>query len=554
MFKTIRWLATGRGDRARRRSRPGWSCRSRRPTSSRGCACTSTATSTRGSWSTGSRAGRRRRSATLRHVGRTSGAVHLTPVHPTVRGDALLIPAPLGAGSQWARNVLHAGAAEPRPEGDAVRARPTRADHGDRGGHGAAAGRGSVRSPRLAVRAPARRRQCPAASYRSRRRPDARAARSTTTRDPGRAPDGRARGRARLSRRRRAGRELNVAGAARVVRAWTLVFVARSPSSRLPASSSCSPSPAPWRWPPAGASGPTDAPARTAGGAPCGAAVGARPGVVRAGGERRARGGESPVTPDAGVRRRPSRRPAVPSRASGTRRSRSSTRAARAARSSCSTTVTAPIACVADDDGTGVGRSETRPVPRPREGDAAAATARWACTSMFVVDAGGESYSVLVGQYGSGGVRDVAANFDADAAWYTAAARQRLVRDLVAGRGEAARRRDVQQPQRGDPQLRAIGAGAASASAAVERAALRRRARHAGDLTCGPGMEVAARAQRQVTVSGARYHRRTGPPATGPDPHRGRRATREAVVGSLQLGVVAAAADERRPRDGHSSA
>ena len=37
--------------------------------------------------------------------------IYLTPVHPTVRGDEMFIPAPLGAGSQWARNVLHSGTA-----------------------------------------------------------------------------------------------------------------------------------------------------------------------------------------------------------------------------------------------------------------------------------------------------------------------------------------------------------------------------------------------------------------------------------------------------------
>ncbi len=48
---------------------------------------------------------------TLEHVGRRSGAVHLTPVHPTIRGGTMLIPAPLGVGSQWAQNVLAAGRA-----------------------------------------------------------------------------------------------------------------------------------------------------------------------------------------------------------------------------------------------------------------------------------------------------------------------------------------------------------------------------------------------------------------------------------------------------------
>lgn len=49
--------------------------------------------------------------ATLEHVGRTSGTAYFTPVHPTVRDETVLIPAPLGVGSQWARNVLHAGRA-----------------------------------------------------------------------------------------------------------------------------------------------------------------------------------------------------------------------------------------------------------------------------------------------------------------------------------------------------------------------------------------------------------------------------------------------------------
>jgi hypothetical protein len=46
---------------------------------------------------------------TLEHLGRATGAPHLTPVHPTVREETVLIPAPLGVGSHWARNALHAG-------------------------------------------------------------------------------------------------------------------------------------------------------------------------------------------------------------------------------------------------------------------------------------------------------------------------------------------------------------------------------------------------------------------------------------------------------------
>lgn len=47
--------------------------------------------------------------ATLEHTGRMTGALHFTPVHPTVREEAVYVPAPLGVGSQWAQNVLHAG-------------------------------------------------------------------------------------------------------------------------------------------------------------------------------------------------------------------------------------------------------------------------------------------------------------------------------------------------------------------------------------------------------------------------------------------------------------
>ncbi len=49
--------------------------------------------------------------ATLEHVGRVSGITHYTPVHPTLRDDRVLIPAPLGVGSQWALNILQAGVA-----------------------------------------------------------------------------------------------------------------------------------------------------------------------------------------------------------------------------------------------------------------------------------------------------------------------------------------------------------------------------------------------------------------------------------------------------------
>jgi hypothetical protein len=49
--------------------------------------------------------------ACLEHVGRKSGTTFFTPVHPTIRGAEVLVPAPLGVGSQWARNILEAGRA-----------------------------------------------------------------------------------------------------------------------------------------------------------------------------------------------------------------------------------------------------------------------------------------------------------------------------------------------------------------------------------------------------------------------------------------------------------
>jgi hypothetical protein len=49
--------------------------------------------------------------ATLEHIGRRSHTTYFTPVHPTIHEDSVLIPAPLGVGSQWAHNVLDAGRA-----------------------------------------------------------------------------------------------------------------------------------------------------------------------------------------------------------------------------------------------------------------------------------------------------------------------------------------------------------------------------------------------------------------------------------------------------------
>lgn len=46
---------------------------------------------------------------TLEHIGRRSGTRRLTPVHPVVSGEEVRIVVPLGAQSEWARNVLAAG-------------------------------------------------------------------------------------------------------------------------------------------------------------------------------------------------------------------------------------------------------------------------------------------------------------------------------------------------------------------------------------------------------------------------------------------------------------
>ncbi len=46
---------------------------------------------------------------TLEHVGRRSGMVRLTPVHPEPTPNGFRILVPLGMQSEWARNVLAAG-------------------------------------------------------------------------------------------------------------------------------------------------------------------------------------------------------------------------------------------------------------------------------------------------------------------------------------------------------------------------------------------------------------------------------------------------------------
>lgn len=47
--------------------------------------------------------------ALLEHVGRASGTVRVTPIHPVPTAEGFRIVVPLGVASQWARNVLAAG-------------------------------------------------------------------------------------------------------------------------------------------------------------------------------------------------------------------------------------------------------------------------------------------------------------------------------------------------------------------------------------------------------------------------------------------------------------
>lgn len=83
-------------------------------------------------------------------------------------------------------------------------------------------------------------------------------------------------------------------------------------------------------------------------------------------------------------------------------------------------TGTGAVACVADDNGSGSVSATARDVPGSAK--AAVPTAgHMGVHDLFVVGNGATRYSVLVGQYGPEGVKNVAANFDADAAWYTAA-------------------------------------------------------------------------------------------------------------------------------------
>ena len=45
----------------------------------------------------------------LEHIGRTSGIRRLTPVHPEPTPEGFRVMVPLGAQSEWARNVIAAG-------------------------------------------------------------------------------------------------------------------------------------------------------------------------------------------------------------------------------------------------------------------------------------------------------------------------------------------------------------------------------------------------------------------------------------------------------------
>jgi hypothetical protein len=45
----------------------------------------------------------------IEHIGRTSGTVRQTPIHPMATADGFRIIVPIGEQSEWARNVLAAG-------------------------------------------------------------------------------------------------------------------------------------------------------------------------------------------------------------------------------------------------------------------------------------------------------------------------------------------------------------------------------------------------------------------------------------------------------------
>jgi hypothetical protein len=81
----------------------------------------------------------------------------------------------------------------------------------------------------------------------------------------------------------------------------------------------------------------------------------------------------------------------------------------------------AATVCTARDDQAGTVTIETHEIPGMAKAEPPVDDGDLGVHELYVDDGGGSSYSVLVGQYQPKGVKDVAANFDADAAWYTAA-------------------------------------------------------------------------------------------------------------------------------------
>jgi hypothetical protein len=81
---------------------------------------------------------------------------------------------------------------------------------------------------------------------------------------------------------------------------------------------------------------------------------------------------------------------------------------------------TAAVVCVADDDQAGSVTVKTHEVPGSAKAPVPEA-GKMGVHDLFAIADGASSYSAVVGRYGPDGVKDVAANFDADAAWYTAA-------------------------------------------------------------------------------------------------------------------------------------
>ena len=81
----------------------------------------------------------------------------------------------------------------------------------------------------------------------------------------------------------------------------------------------------------------------------------------------------------------------------------------------------AATVCTAHDDQAGTVTIEAHAIPGMAKAEPPKDDGDLGIHELSVADGGGSSYSVLVGQYQPKGVKDVAANFDADAAWYTAA-------------------------------------------------------------------------------------------------------------------------------------